>query len=107
MRLHLRMSIIKNEIELLENPETRHVFDEMNVERLSSFGGAENLSNSILPTKSEPTSYFVIQSINTIDKHQEYLKKIKSQIEDDKKMFQMHTKLQVIFQMFHAKKKLL
>lgn len=98
MRLHLRMSIIKNEIELLENPETRYVFEEMNVERLNSFSGGqtESLSNSMLMTNPETISNVVIQPINTIDKHQKYLEKIQSQI-GEKKMIQIHTKLQVIF----------
>lgn len=72
MRLHLRLAVIRNEIELLENPEMRRVYEEIN------FNTKPSNDNG-----SEAKSY-IVTSRGTIDKQIEYFNAAKSFIGDDK-----------------------
>lgn len=70
MKLHLRMNAIKNEIEILENPSMRKVYE---VVRFSE--DMETASNH------SPTEAYIVAHVGTIEQHIEYLKVAKSSIE--------------------------
>lgn len=69
MRLHLRLAAIKREIEFLENPDTRRMYEEIN------FPAA--------PTGDTPNTYIVSRH-GTIAQHLSYLEAVKKSIPDEK-----------------------
>lgn len=71
MRLHLRLTLIKSEVEVLENPETRKMYEEIH-----------------FPAKADtdtdkPNSYIVSRD-GTITQHLSYLEAVKKCISADK-----------------------
>lgn len=71
MRLHLRMAVIKNEIELLENPEMRKMYEEI------------HFSTKVDGQSSGSTNY-VVSRDGTIAQHMNYLEAAKVFIAQDK-----------------------
>lgn len=73
MRLHLRLAVIKNEIELLENPEMRIMYEEIHFSTKSNNGNEHG----------ETTNYIVSRD-GTISQHISYLEAAKAFIPEDK-----------------------
>lgn len=68
MRWHLRLAIIKNEMDLLENPETRVIFEEMNAERLNSF----RAGHPSAALKQLPKMCVIPLELATVNVHMQY-----------------------------------
>lgn len=82
MHIHLRLAIIRNEIELLENTEMRQIYDEINFQSKPQLMGT-----------SEPNIYLVTKR-ETIEKQMECLEVAKSII-GSHKMVQFISSLKV------------
>lgn len=74
MKLHLRLAVIRNEIELLENPEMRKIYEEINFKEKTF---------QIIDTNVKPISYIVTRD-DSLDKQIEYLKAVRSYTQSDK-----------------------
>lgn len=70
MKMHLRLAVIKNEIELLENPEMRQIYEEIN------FPAPKSSSTS--------TNVYIVTKEDTIDKQIEYLNAAKATVGSSK-----------------------
>lgn len=69
MRLHLRLTLIKAEVELLENPDTRRMYEDIHFPEK--------------PESDTPNNYIVSRN-GTIPQHLSYLEAVKKCIPDDK-----------------------
>lgn len=76
MRLHLRLAVIRNEIELLENPEMRQIYEEINFQPK---GIADKMS-----AIDQQANVFIVTKEDTIDHQMEYLTAAKAFINADK-----------------------
>lgn len=75
MKLHLRLNTIKNEIDILENPEMREVYEKV---RFSD-------DNASFETGSELTAEsFIVTHVGTLDQQMQYLDEAKKYIEKGK-----------------------
>lgn len=76
MRSHLRMAVIRNEIELLENPEMRQIYEEIN------FTQPKAVTNG-LDARDRKPQVFIVTREDTISHQMEYLSTAKTFIGDD------------------------
>lgn len=84
MRLHLRLAVIRNEIELLENPEMRQMYEEIHFPtRKTDTGNVTKRSN-----------IFMVSLEGTISDQIEYMNAAKTHVSDDKSV-KIVTTLQV------------
>lgn len=67
MRLHLRLTVIKSEVEVLENPETRKMYEEIHFPKLET---------------NSPNNYIVSRD-GTIPQHLSFLEAVKKCIPDE------------------------
>lgn len=74
MRLHLRLAVIRNEIELLENPEMRKIYEEINFKEK----GTEK------PNANHKPMNYIVTRDDTLDNQIEYLKAVKSYTQTNK-----------------------
>lgn len=72
MRLHLRLAVIRNEIELLENPAMRKIYEEI------------NFQPKITGNDRNPSSVLIVTKTDTIDHQMEYLAAIRKRIAENK-----------------------
>lgn len=72
MRLHLRLAVIRNEIELLENPEMRKIYEEINFQPKAVTNG-DGYANVFIVTKEDTIAHQI-----------EYLTAAKAAIDNDK-----------------------
>lgn len=75
MRLHLRLVIIRNEIELLENSEMRKIYEEINFHPMGN-------TNEI-GAHGQQTNVFIVTKVDTIGRQMEYLTAAKTYINAD------------------------
>lgn len=72
MRLHLRLAVIRNEIELLENAQMRQIYEEVNFQPK----GIANASD-------RKASVYIVTKEDTIGHQMEYLTAARAFINDD------------------------
>lgn len=65
MRLHLRLAVIRNEIELLENPEMRQIYEEINFQPMALTNGLDRCDHK--------ANVFIVTKEDTIGHQMEYL----------------------------------
>jgi len=96
MRLHLRLTIIKSEIEMLENAEMRKIYEEIN------YGTNDNnvLSLSTTHNVNKEKNIYLVTRSYYINEQMNFLSKIASIIGNDKKV-QLCLSLQVIRTKLH------
>lgn len=87
MRIHLRMTSIRSDFEMLENPETRSIYEHIKY---------NNLEMPHNTGKVSPRCYLVLLSHN-IDKHMEYFKVAKNLIALQDSQVAVNHSLQVYF----------
>lgn len=73
MRLHLRLAVIRNEIELLENPAMRQIYEEINFQ-------PKAIANE-LDGRKQKANVFIVTKENTIGHQIEYLAATKALID--------------------------
>lgn len=72
MKLHLRMTVIRNEIELLENPEMREIYQEINFKNVT-----ESDANEIRS--------FIVATEDTLGRQIEYFNAVRAHAESDER----------------------
>ncbi|XP_058453753.1 protein nessun dorma isoform X2 [Malaya genurostris] len=77
MEIHLRLNYIKNEIEILENPAMREMYEKIRFSDKSSYFQGSTVRCEI------PDNVFVVTHIGTVDQQIEYLKKVKHTINSE------------------------
>lgn len=76
MRLHLRLAVIRNEIELLENPAMRQIYEEINFQPKAVEHGMNGCDRA--------PSVFIVTKDDTIGHQIEYLTAAKASVGDEK-----------------------
>lgn len=74
MKIHLRLSMIKSEMDILENPETRLLYEE---------------SKSEIESSGEKAKVFIVTSPHSMDKQLIFLEKVKSMLSNSSIKVQM------------------
>lgn len=86
MRLHLRLANIRNELEILENPEMREIYEAM---RRS---GVDGPTNGVASTNEDFT--FIVTQTASADEQMRQLEKLRSVLADVKQPVRMRPSLQ-------------
>ncbi|XP_055600450.1 protein nessun dorma isoform X2 [Uranotaenia lowii] len=79
MKLHLRLNSIKNEIDILENPAMRELYEKVRFTECTSFSAYNTISNGKLTAEA-----FVVTHIGTLDEQIDFLTKAKSKFNANK-----------------------
>lgn len=85
MRLHLRLAVIRNEIELLENPEMRQMYEEIHF--------PTRITDTDLNVKKRP-NIFMVSMEGTISDQIKYMNAAKAHVSEDESV-KIVTTLQV------------
>lgn len=94
MKLHLRLAVIRNEIELLENPVMRKIYEEINFP-------PKAIANE-LDARDQKVNVFIVTKEDTIGHQMEYLAAAKGFIDEEKVVKIVPTlKVKVDFSILH------
>lgn len=87
MRIHLRLSMIKSEMDILENPETRNIYEESKIESCEDH--------------QEATS-FIVTSLNSMEHQMMYLQKVQQFLTNPTGRVQMCNSFQKAIELTNA-----